>query len=135
MPNALLQDSKRCSAQKPDGSRCGCARRKGKPFCLFHDPDARAATSVRMKAQAAADPAQLPTLSDLAGLDLTQPGHLQTFRQGIMLLVLSGNLEPPAAGKAMECAALIAASGQAADASASSQAMAAALARALREQG
>jgi|SRR6185503_1985549 len=133
---ALLPVDKRCAAVAKHGGPCQAAKRPGKSLCFLHDPEAQAAARAARAAGGQATVAlRVQSTEQLLALDLTVPDQLTAFRKGVMALVLHGHLEPAAAGKVIECAGLISASSRAADASASTSAMAQALAAALREQG
>lgn len=137
MASTVLAPTDRCAGRTKLGKPCAAAHTPTSPYCLFHDP-ARAAEvhAARVKGANAANAGRIvPDVSALVVLDLTDPKQLSAFRQGVMALVLSGHLEPAAARAGLECAALIVSSGQAHEAAGSTNAMAQALAKALREQG
>jgi hypothetical protein len=102
----------RCQAKTKEGKPCSATPRPGRPYCLWHDPDAEATRreNARKGGQSRSNLARLKR--SLPAEPLTF-GDVQNVLGAVLRDLLAGTLDPPVANAAATVARAFAAIAQA----------------------
>src|SRR5215212_4634152 len=102
----------RCTATTKEGKPCSAQPRPGRPYCLWHDPDA-AAERRRNAAKGGQSRSNLARLKRALPTESLAFGDVQRVLGAVLRDLLAGKLDPPVANAAANVARAFAAIAQA----------------------